>query len=78
MMCGIAMFTIVPSSTTMSWAAVMTVRAMPRCRLAVGATSGSGVETDCDGSTVEDWWIFWWMGSWRGRRGPTWRQVTSR
>ncbi len=30
MMCGIAMFTIVPSSTTMSWAAVMTVRAMPR------------------------------------------------
>ncbi len=54
MMCGIAMFTMVPSSTTMSWAAVMTVRAMPRCRpLPLGAVSGSGVETDST-TAVED------------------------
>jgi len=30
-MCGSAMFTIVASSTTMSWQAAMTVSAMPGC-----------------------------------------------
>src|SRR5215218_3113398 len=40
-MCGSAMFTIVPSSTTMSCAALISVRARPRWRCAPGTTPGA-------------------------------------
>ena len=60
-MCGSAMFTIVASSTTMSWQAAMTVSAMPGCHytsmdvfcaLEVGKCTHDGTALLRDGGTT--------------------------
>ena len=75
-MCGSAMFTIVPSSTTMSWAALMTASAIPRLRGAEPPVSpesmGAAVAATGSGSATSS--VGWgigrpFTGQGRGRAG---------